>query len=266
MKRFVVFAILLLASLIYAQDDEFLEDKFFGAHYPHLYDNPILTPEMRDRIAPHLLPLRHKMKPVLDAIFSTSRAIENEDSLAAAGFITLHSKQSSFVKVLKHPEVPGYLFKIYMDTETRLKQDKPGWEWLTQRCEGAKRIRDFIKNKKIKHFSVPDKWLYLLPIDPPTKGPIHQPVVLLVTDMNLVSKPEILEAWKTVPTREYLDELYYILSHGCGSRFLSSNIPYTKSGKFAFIDTEYPDRKITLWKVKEFLSDEMQLYWDELCK
>lgn len=120
------------------------------------------------------------------------------------------------------------------------------------------------KKNKIKHFTVPDKWIYPLP-PLPAQGVQHA-IVLLVKDMNLVSREEIKEAWKTHVTPRHLDELYIILSHGCGSNFLSSNVPYTKDGKFTFIDTEYPKRKISLNKVKLYIAPELHPYWDELVK
>ena len=55
-------------------------------------------------------------------------------------------------------------FKNYIsDSERRKKSGKEGWEWLIQRCEGADNIRNLIKEKNLKYFSVPDKWIYVLP-------------------------------------------------------------------------------------------------------
>lgn len=233
--------------------------------YPNFSDNPLFTKEMRKLMAPHLIPLNHPLKATLDRIFIGSRVTANESSLAAAGFITLFSQQTTHILVVMHPDVPGYLFKIYLDTETRLKEGREGWRWLTDRCMGAARARNFILKKKMKYFCVPDKWLYPLPAEPASQGPIKQTVVLIVTDMNLVSKEEVSYAWKNLITRKHLDELYYLLSHGIGSRFLTGNIPYTKNGKFALIDTEYPKRKISLQKILPYLSDDMQVYWNKKC-
>lgn len=234
------------------------------APYPDFNTNPFLSSKMRKEIRPYLIPLDHPAKPVLDMIFLSGRVIENEQTLMEAGFSILYSMKSSFVKIVKHPLLPGYLIKLYLDDETQLKKDRPGWSWLKDRCQGANRLRAFIKKKKIRHFSVPDKWLYLLPSAFPTTGPIRQPVVILVTDMDLVSKEENHQAWQTLATPEVLDELYLILRHGTGSWFLTGNVPYTRSGKFAFVDTEYPKRYLNLEKVKNFISPEMQVYWDSL--
>jgi hypothetical protein len=232
--------------------------------YPDFKDNPYLTSKMRDMMKPHLLPLDSPLKPILDSLFSSGRVLQDENTLQQAGFVILHSMPSSYVKVVRHDALPGYLFKFYLDNQVQLKKDKPGWWWLTNRCIGAERIRKMIEKKHMRHFAVPDKWLYIVPSWFPTAGPTFQPVVLVETDMNLESHDMILYAWYHLATRRVLDELFYILDHGAGSYFLSGNIPYTKSGKFAFIDTEYPKRDIKMKKVKRYLNPEMQAYWDYL--
>ena len=163
-------------------------------------------------------------------------------------------------KLSKHPLAPGYVFKLYLESEKRLKFGKPGWIWLTNRCIGAERIKALIKQKSIRHFCVADKWLYRVP------GGVIQPVILVAKDMQLVSQDAIDKAWKTQATKEHLKELYYILSQGCGSHFLTGNVPYTKWGKFAFIDTEYPKRHFTISNAGKYLSPDMKRYWDKLLK
>ena len=58
--------------------------------------------------------------------------------------------------------------------------------------------------------------------------------------------------------------LFEVFKRGYGSVSLIQNVPYTKNGKFAFIDTEYPRRVLDLRKVKKFLPADMQRYWDSL--
>lgn len=232
--------------------------------YPNFDKNPVIYKSMKAEIAPYLLPQNHPMKPVLDDIFSRSRITHSVETLKEAGFDILFIKDSSFIIVARHHRVPGYLFKMYLDSEIRTRLNKPSWKWLVDRCIGAKRIKKIIKQNKIKHFTVPDKWIYPLP--PIPAQCIQHPVILLVQDMNLVKRAETIEAWKTQVTRKHLDELHAILSQGCGSNFLSSNVPYTKDGKFTFIDTEYPKRSITLSKVKIYIASELHAYWDEITK
>ena len=209
---------------------------------------------------PYLLPENHPVKLILDAIFFVEGILKNEKSLANAGFITLFSQPTSFIKVVKHPAAPGFIFKLYLESEKRLKRGKPGWVWLTNRCVGAERIKAIIKQKKIRHFCVADKWLYRIP------NGQEQPLILVAKDMELESPEAIVKAWKTKATKTHLKELYWILSQGCGSHFLTGNIPYCKNGKFAFIDTEYPKRIFTISKAGKYLSNEMKAYWENLVK
>lgn len=239
------------------------------SNYPNFDGNPYLTKDMRKKICPYLIPLQHPMKPALDAIFSRFRAIENEASFADAGFDVLFYQPYSFVRVARHPSLPGYLLKVYLDTEKKAKKNKPAWEWLVSRCEGAENVRNLIKKKNLRFFSVPDKWIYPLPVSPEPKGDLkrnRQPIILLVTDMQLVSHEECVSAWKNKITYEHLDELYCILSHGFASSHVVWNIPYSKSGKFTCIDTEHPKRKPNFRQVKEHLSAEMGEYWNSIVK
>jgi len=237
-------------------------------NYPNFNDNPYLTPRLQATIAPYLLPLDHPMKASLDSIFSRSRVIENERSLIDAGFsIIAGPMHLSFIIVARHPEIPGYVFKIYLDSEKRCRKEIPHWQWLARRCAGAFGIRQIIERKKIHYFSVPDKWLYLLPVYPYSTATSPQPVILMETDMEPESYEVTQQMWKTAITHKHLDELYAILKHGHGGNgtiFLYENIPFTKKGKFAFTDTEDPRAQLELKHIKKYLSKDMQRYWESL--
>ncbi len=239
--------------------------KISSSSYPNIRSNPYLTKKMKKAIKPYLLPVSHPFKPALDSLCSHLRITRDEATLQQAGFSILSCVHStSFVRVASHPAFPGYLFKIYPDNETRRKKGKPGWKCLLNRCKSAENIRKLIKTKKFRYFSVPDKWLYPLPPEP-SPGIIRQPLLLVVTDMELTSLAECERAWAQA-TPEILDELYCILSHGYSSTCLIHNIPYTKSGKFACIDTESPKRKLDYLAINSFLSEAMRIYWTELVR
>jgi len=235
---------------------------------PNFVNHPLLDQEMRMQIAPHLLPLNHPMKVTLDSIFSQSRVLENEDSLRNAGFIPIcDSMPRSYVIVARHSLIPGYVFKLYLDSETRCRKDVPHWIWLVRRCVGAMGIRKIIRQNQIRFFTVPDKWLYLVPAFPAANAVNPQPIILMATDMQLESSEVTREKWKTAITREHLDELYMILKEGYGGHgvvSLEANVPFTKQGTFAFTDTEDPRAKPKLKHIRKFLSLEMQKYWDSL--
>lgn len=238
--------------------------------YNDFDSNPYLTKEARKQIRPFLLPFDHCLRPVLDSIFFQTRAIQDQATFESAGFMTLFVQPRSFIRVASHPCLPNYLVKIYLDNELRQKQGKPDWYWFVKRCEGAKAIRKAIIKKKIQFFSVPDKWIYPLPLTPSppsTSDYLRKVAILLVQDMKLVSHEETLEAWKTKITPKHLDELYAIISRASGGSYRASNVPYTIFGDFAFIDTEYPDRKDPDFSsIRPFLSHDMRKYWDKLVK
>jgi hypothetical protein len=238
--------------------------------YPNFKNNPYLTGQMQEMMAPYLLPLDHPMKARLDAIFSHSRVIENLDALVDAGFsIVAGPMPISFVVVARHPHIPGYVFKLYPDSEKRSRKQRPHWQSLTTRCYGAREIKKIIERERIHHFTVPDKWLYILPIRPFSSSLAPEPVILMETDMELESRHVTKEKWKSGISREHLDELYAILKHGYGGNgttYLSRNVPFTKRGTFAFTDTESQQREVNLEHVKIYLSKEMARYWDTLIK
>lgn len=218
---------------------------------------------VKARMNPFVLPQDNPLYGPLNGIFSSPIVLTNTTTFSSAGFKTLYYQPVSHIVVARHSALPGHLIKCYLHSEKRRRAGTPGWKWLIQRCEGAQDVRDLIREKHLKHFSVPDKWLFIPPAD--TNPFDFDRVILLVTDMKLVSKTETQKAWRKA-TKEQLDELYCILSHGLSSCYLTHNIPMTKSGKFTCIDTEVPRRKHRLSHVKRYLSDEMKTYWDLLVK
>lgn len=232
------------------------------AGYPNFEDNPLLTKKMQAMMEPYLLPLDHPAREALDLIFSRGRVVQDEQSLRHAGFSVSFIGSRSAVIVARHHLVPGMIFKIYRDSDPKGRRDHPGWEWLTQRCVNAKKMRDLIAKYDLVYFKVPEKWLYILPLNSvasPSKN--LQPVILLATDMEIENHEETRIAWKRVINRRHLDELYVILKSGYGSTCLISNIPFTKQGTFALVDLEHPKRKFNMRDVEKYFSEPMKYYW-----
>lgn len=220
-------------------------------------------------IAPYLIPDDHPLKPALDQIFSSSRVTLNTKTFTEAGFEILFVKERSFIRVARHPLLPNHLVKVYFDSEMRQKLNRPGWKWLVDRCKGARRIRKAIEKKKIKHFQVPQKWLYALPdADFPKRMPglIKQPVILLVEDMHLASEKKNLKSWKKQITKTQLNEFFTIISDARGSSYRPSNVWLSTNGKFSFIDTEYPRVRHGFDWIRPYLSPKMEEYWENLIK
>ena len=213
--------------------------------------NDLCAPE------PYLLPSEHPALPHMNQLFADPSVLHNDEALKRAGFTIISAHKTSFVRVMTHPLVKGYILKAYIESEPQRRQGFSGQEWLIRRCLGAQKIRDLIQAKQMKYFSVPNKWLYKVPGREST-------YVLIAQKMHIYSKEKSLLAWKEMVTREYLDELFLLLKLGCASKHLSVNIPYTKEGTFSFIDTEYPLTPIDLAYITHFLSPSMQIYWQSL--
>ncbi|WP_068470876.1 hypothetical protein [Candidatus Protochlamydia phocaeensis] len=231
--------------------------------------NRVLSNKIKKRMRPYIIPDKHPMKDNLDAIFLRKRATVNEDTFKASGFRIISKRPRSFIYVAKHKSLPTYLVKAYMDDQLKEKRDRPSWEWLVRRCEGADKIRYIINKKQIRFFVVASKWIYPLPADPsPPKDEKHTRhlALLLVTDMNLAPKDLNYYAWQNYITPDHLDELYSILSFAKGSSYRPDNIAYTNQGLFAFIDTEYPSQGPDYKSIRMYLNPDMRAYWDRLVK
>ncbi|MBS0648633.1 MAG: hypothetical protein JSS10_05350 [Verrucomicrobia bacterium] len=229
--------------------------------YPNFYENPLLDETMRRKMAPYLLPLDHPIKEKLDILFSSSRVTQSRQTLAAAGFVKVGPVAFGDIMVVRHPEMPGYIFKFYLDAEPLIKEGVANWAWLVRRCKAARAIKKVIKKKKLKYFTVPDKWLYILPSDPRSEEPNSEPIILVETYFEL--HPNSAKIWKTEVKEKHLDELYTIYQSGYGSIHVPKNVPYTSKRKFAFIDTENPKRKVDVKYIKRYLSKEMGEYWQQ---
>lgn len=211
-----------------------------------------------EEIQPHIIPQKHKMKKVLDKIFTEHPdAMSNANTVKSAGFAIFRHQKKSKIVILKHPQLKGYLIKGYLEEDIKPDATTPSWQKLLNRCLGAQNIRKLIKKKKIKYFTVPDKWLFILPYQ-------TERVVLLVNDMQLVPNGASVMAWRNKVTKKILDELYLILGNGYASCWLADNIPYTKNGTFSCIDTEYPKRVLNCASAGRYLSPKMRQYWEEL--
>jgi hypothetical protein len=207
------------------------------------------------------LPDSHWLKGALDDLFARGWPLKNRENFFSAGFTPICQRSSSMV-VAAHDLIPGYLIKAYLDEEKRNKDRSR--KWLINRCLGAENVRNLIQSKRMKYFTVPEKWIYILPGFDALND--HNNAVLVVTNMQLTSEEKTKWAWKNVITKKHLDELYCILSHGFSSTYLVGNIPYTKQGTFTCIDTEYPERKLPFDKVSSYLSDDMRAYWESLVR
>ena len=259
-------AMIVSSSLMWAgQMSNERTDVCLSRAYPHFTNNPCLTRHMKRTMARYLLPLDHPTKPILDEIFSRYSVINNADTMRKAGFRILHSQKKSFIRVVSHKRLKGYLLKVYLDSERRIPKGDPGWKRLVFRCIVAEKIQRVIKQHSIRNFVVADKWIYPLPPPKHHRG-AKQPVVLIVKDMNIYNGDQSRDAWKNKSNRRTLKELYTIFSRGYGSTYLAGNLPYKRKRKFAFIDTEFDKRKLSLRALQRYFPSKLHGYWSGLVR
>lgn len=232
-------------------------------------NNSAIPKVIKNKIRPYLIPLQHPLKNALDTIFYASRATLNPKSAFEAGFSVIATGPRSHVVVAKHSLLPDHLVKFHYDSDPFLKRNRPTWEWLMKRCEGAKKIQRIIEKYRVQHFVCAKKYLYVFPKHPfPAKSSefIRHLACALVSDMHLEPKAINLNAWKNKITKQHLNELYIIISRGKGSSYRPDNINYNREKKFAFIDTEYPEQSPDYKSIRRYLNEDMQNYWDYLVK
>ena len=232
-------------------------------YYPNFTYNPALTDRMKRLMAPYLLPIDHPARGAMGVIFSRPGVIKNDASVKSAGFKILHKQPKSHICVLKHPLLKGYLLKVYLDCEKRIPRGMSAWKRLTMRCIVAEKVKSVIEKRGITNFIVADKWVYPIPTEQVLKG---QPVVLLVKDMQIFNSGGSAKAWRSRATRQTIRELFEIFRRGYGSAFLVGNLPYTHSGRFAFIDTEFGKRRLPMVRLSRYFSPSMRKYWLSLLK
>src|SRR5581483_10228488 len=154
---------------------------------PFRYNNVVhITPKMYRKMHPYILPLRHPMKPALDSIFGGDRVLLDENCFSEADFEAFPVNSKSNIRVARHKKLPGYVLKVYLDSDTgkNARDKRPGWACLIGRCKGAERIKRIIDKKQLRFFCVPRKWIYPLPLESfpqDAQRGSHQPVILLET-------------------------------------------------------------------------------------
>jgi hypothetical protein len=163
----------------------------------------------------------------------------------------------------KHKKLPDVLVKIFPDDEPmdELRQ-------FMKRITGASIARSIVSDYSFEWvFKVPRKWIYILPQEPLATGPYPKSLVLIVEDMEVLPKSENYPKWKSsAMTKAKLDAVYILLTVGGFNDLpLAFNIPFSKDGLIAIVDTEdYHKWPIPYDRLKKYLSDKMIDYWQTL--
>lgn len=127
----------------------------------------------------------------------------------------------------KHKRAKGYFFKKYNNDHDSEKQLVN----YLRRIEGSRLIRTFIADHGFTRVIAPKKWLYELPTTFPER------YLLVAERVDLATRDETHRRYARIST-EQLQELATVLYYFRGLNSTAANLPYTKEGQIAFIDTE----------------------------
>lgn len=231
------------------------------------YQFPDVSQEIWDEIGSNLLPPNHPAWPKLNRIFCEARVTETPEHFRKAGFKQWTTGYWSRVIASTHPKFPEYFLKVYCDNELGIIYD---WKKWLNRIRGAETIRECIKEYHLeKHFKVPKKWIYPLPQHPSPQNSnyyIRKNFLLVCENMRIYDHEASEKLYKTKMTKKMAYGLYTILQI-CGlcDSVHVINIPFSKDGKIAFIDTEFHHIwPIVYGKLNHVFSSEIRLYWEKI--
>jgi len=219
--------------------------------------NPHVSEEVWNAVKPYFLPVHKPLKAQLDAIFAGRRVTASAETLRAAGF-NLTEVQGLSVVVVKHPEIPGYVFKMLLDDQQSRRTD---WESWLLRIRGAESTKRAIAKFNLgAYFMVADKWIYPLP----GEGPRN--FILVAKNLHPLPKQENLARWKKLYDKKILEGLQRIITKvGLADSFKEHNIPWCKNGKIAIIDTaHHHDQNLQYHRLERVLNPKMTKYWQKL--
>jgi hypothetical protein len=185
----------------------------------------------------YLLPVNHPLQRKLAKLFHDPSMFNSPNKLEAEDFSVL-ARVHRGLMVASHPTIKKHLFKKFINSVSQEEQIQN----FIRRIEGARALRTFIKENQLHYIVVPQKWLYQLPeqfSDPVTHAPTY---ILIVEKMDILSggkDPTGAVAQKYFKIRKkVLKELCLVLYNFHGLDSVLHNVPFTKDGKIAFIDTE----------------------------
>lgn len=219
------------------------------------------------QVQPYLLPEDHPVKPKLDKLFAKRRFTQSAGHLYLGGFLFKARKKFDQILVAKHPDLKGYVLKIYTDEQTTAP-DYPMW---IRRIKGAIAVQEALDRLGCNaYFKVPKKWIYPLPEIPFSEEPHPKYFILVIENMHV--KPALDNEWMWanpfVMTPERMQALYSVLQDvGLKDSVYIDNVPFCSDGKQAFIDTEHHHRwPIRYDKLMGRIPAEYRDYWRSLIK
>lgn len=182
--------------------------------------------------------------PLFDGLFRNRDMFGSNESFCAAGFKPVERSPDHKFIVGRHPAAKGYLFKKYMDDRPEAAQIRH----YMLRIECAGLLRTFIDERHFQGVVVPKKWLYELPENFPRR------YLVIAEALDLASRDATKREYARI-SKAQMQELATILFYFRGLTSGVNNLPFTKDGKIAFIDTARwsEDRKY-LFRIEDVIS------------
>jgi hypothetical protein len=217
-------------------------------------------------VTPYLMPETHPFKSILDKICRSRRILKSYKSLEKSGFNIIHKQINHGLVVAQHPLLPGYLVKLYLDSYPESE-----WPLWVLRAKGAKTIQGLLnKYGYNQYMKVPTKWIYPVPQKRRPRADAKtfpKDFILVVKDLDLCHANVSLEKLNKAMTFPCLKALHTMIRVGGLSDSHVGNIPYSKDGRIAIIDTEY----VNVWPVHlewltKYFSTLNQNHWNNLSK
>lgn len=227
-----------------------------------LYKRPDhISIDVWETVETKLLPDDHPAKPILDKIFSKPDINKNGMTLIKAGFRYPPVRSKLNAVVATHPKLKGHLIKTFTDEQPYVNE----WSKWLDRIRGAELISEMIKSKEYHHiFKAPKKWIYLIPHR--SDHATGKSFLLVVEDMKLEDFEKNKKHWKKKIKKGTLDALHDLLDTlGLVDSVFIDNIPFSRDGKIAFIDTEHSLKwPVPYHKLNMRLSEKNRTYWIKL--
>lgn len=240
-------------------------------HIASLYASKYVNKDVSDSVKEYMMPDDHPMKDKMDHIFFSSRALADHKSMKVAGFDKAKPQSHTGIIVTRHPDLPLYVIKAYLD-ESDYHDGKPEHLFWIKRARGARKVQRSITTHHYEHlFKVPKKWIYLLPDEPsPPSDYLRKNFILVEEDMEIYDDKTNENMWgSNRVTTELLDAMYTITTElGLADCAKPDNCPFSFDGRVAFIDTQrLNDRGFVKFdRLTPFLSRPMRDYWNALTK
>jgi hypothetical protein len=195
----------------------------------------------------YLLPADHPMQGRLEELFSSPSDFIDRGTMIRAGFEFERWPAEDYIDrvfVVRHPLIEGYLIKTFPLIGDLVDHYRYRLRNYIRRIEGARAIQAHLDRSGSRYLTVPRKWLYRLPAHFSTPSAPHGKFVLLVERLDLLSDRESAESFWSVST-EKVEELFRMLIATRLGDLALHNLPWTRDGRIALIDTESVGSKAT---------------------